>query len=70
VTAGPGCRARPDPVVAVEAFIRGRPGEIAPDDLADALCGEVPPPVVAEVVAYLLSIGRLGLDRDGHLVTP
>lgn len=70
MTGRPGCRARPEPVVAVEAFVRDRPGAIAPDELADALGGELPPPVVTEIVAYLLSTGRLGLDRDGRLVAP
>ncbi len=64
----PGCRARPGPVLGVEALVREHPGSFRPGDLAAALAGELEPPAVAEVVAYLLAAGRITLDDEGYLV--
>jgi hypothetical protein len=64
----PGCRARPGPVLGVEALVRERPGVYRPSDLAAALAGELEPPAVAEVVAHLLAAGRITLDDEGYLV--
>lgn len=65
-----GCRARPGPVLAVEAFLDEHPGAYRPDDLALALAGGLDASAVAEVVAYLLASGRAVLDGDGCLVRP
>ena len=64
----PGCRARPGPVLGVEALVREQPGLFRPADLAAALAGEIEPPAVAEVVAHLLAAGRIALDDEGYLV--
>ena len=63
-----GCRARPGPVLGVEALVREHPGSFRPSGLAAALAGELEPPAVAEVVAYLLETGRIALDDEGYLV--
>jgi hypothetical protein len=68
MTDQPGCRARPGPVLAVEAFLGEHPGVYRPGELAAALAGELKPSAVAEVVAYLLAVGRAGLDEEGYLV--
>lgn len=68
MTDRPGCRARPGPVLAVEAFVREHPGVYRPAELAPALSGVLEPSTVAEVVAYLLAAGRVVLDDEGRLV--
>ncbi len=65
-----GCRARPEPVLAVEASLHEHPGAYRPDELAAALPGDLGPSAVAEVVAYLLAVGRAALDEEGYLVPP
>lgn len=64
------CRSRPEPVLAVEAFVHEHPGLFRPEELAAALMGGFEPSVVAEVVAYLLEVGRVALDDGGRLVRP
>lgn len=66
----PGCRARPGPVLAIEALVREHPGTYRTDDLAAALAPELELPAVAEVAAYLLAAGRIGLDAEGYLFVP
>ncbi len=66
----PGCRARPGPVLAVETFVRERPGAYRPGDLAAVLAGDLEPPAVEEVAAYLLAAGRIALDDEGYLFAP
>ena len=66
----PGCRARPEPVLAVEAIVREHPRLLRPADLAAALAGELEPPAVEEVAAYLLAAGRIALDDEGYLFAP
>ncbi len=68
MTDRPGCRARPGPVLAIEAFLGEHPGAYRPDELAVALTGDLEPSAVAEVVAYLLAVGRAVLDDEGCLV--
>ena len=63
-----GCRARPGPVLAVEAFLQERPGVYRPDEIARAPVGGLEPSAVAAVVAYLLDTGRVVLDDEGCLV--
>ena len=63
-----GCRARPGPVLAVEAFIGEHPGIYRPEELADIFAvTALPPAVVKEVLAHLLGTGRVVLDNDGRL---
>ena len=68
MTDRPGCRARPGPVLAVEAFLRQRPGVYRPDEIAGVMVGGLEPSAVAAVVAYLLDTGRVVLDDEGCLV--
>jgi hypothetical protein len=68
VTDRPGCRARPGPVLAVEAFLGEHPGAYRPAEFAAAFPGGLEPSAVAEVVAYLLAVGRAVLDDEGYLV--
>ena len=49
-------------------LVREHPGTFRPSGLAAALAGELEPPAVAEVVAYLLETGRIALDDEGYLV--
>ena len=70
MTDRPGCRARPGPVLGVGALVREHPGLFRPGDLAAALAGEVEPPAVVEVAAYLLAAGRIVLDDEGYLFVP
>jgi hypothetical protein len=68
MTGLPGCRARPGPVLAVEAFVREHPGACRPDEVAAAFAGTFEPSAVVEVVAYLVGAGRVLLDDEGCLV--
>ena len=70
MTDRPGCRTRPDPVLAVEAFLGMHPATYRPNELAEALSlsSGFDPSIVAEVVAYLLAVGRATLDDEGYLV--
>lgn len=68
MTDRPRCRARPDPVLAVEAFLRERPGVYRPDEIAGAMARSLEPSAVAAVVAYLLESERAVLDDEGCLV--
>ena len=65
-----GCRARPGPVLGVEALVREHPGVFRPANLAAVLAGELEPPAVAEVAAHLLAAGRIALDAEGYLFVP
>ncbi len=68
MTDRPGCRARPGPVLAVEAFLGEHPGAYRPAELPAAFPGNLEPSAVAEVVVYLLAAGRATLDEEGYLV--
>lgn len=65
-----GCRARPGPVLAVEAFIGEHPGIYRPEELADIFAvTALPPAVVKEVLAHLLGI-RAGRPRQRRPARP
>jgi hypothetical protein len=68
MTDRPGCRARPGPVLAVEAFLDENPGVFRPEELPQVFADVLEPSSVAEVVAYLLVSGRAALDDDGYLL--
>jgi hypothetical protein len=64
------CRARPEPVLAIEMFVRDHPGVFSPREVEQALSGIVDPATIAAVVTYLLGTGGLFLDDEGCLVRP
>jgi hypothetical protein len=68
VTSRHRCRSRPEPVLAVEAFVREHPGGFRPEEVAAALTGGLEPSAVTEIIEYLLEAGRIALDDGGRLV--